>query len=73
MLTGFTESDSLTSVQKPTLRSLEDLAKIDVDLDQTFIYDIQNVQDQTSVSREKRVCRHPKHLADYDLQTWENE
>jgi len=71
MLAGFAESDSLTSVQKPTLRSLEDLAKIDVDLDQTFIYDIQNVQDQTSVSREKRVCRRPNHLVDYDLQTWE--
>ena len=33
MLAGFTESNSLTSVQRPTLRSLEDLAKIDVDLD----------------------------------------
>lgn len=73
MLAGFTESDSLTSVQKPTLRSLEDLSKMDGDLDQTFIYDIQNVQDQTSVSREKRVHRRPVHLADYDLQTWEHE
>lgn len=73
MLAGFTESDILTSVQKPTLRSLEDLSKMDGDLDQTFIYDIQNVQDQTFVSREKRVHRRPVHLADYDLQTWEHE
>jgi len=54
---------------RPDITDLQSLGKPDMDLDETFVYDL----DSQLTNHGKRTHRLPRYLADFDLQDWDDD